>query len=401
MTTVEVKNELEDFEAFLEPDFQLTQFANDLLLATNGSDGPELDLLTPIKKLKFDIDECNKRMSTISANNYETLVANFTKIEDSEDILRQRINPAVERVNHSFDRIKSEIIRPYEDALRLNNALRKIHLTLDLLRGASFFIFLIQQIEELDKEVSSSSSNDYKDLIRLSKLHVQISELYDQNSTNVTDASVLSIKFIRDYRPLEITKKTNLQTQCVLVITNEFNHHTAFTSKNNTLKNNLIALNILNEKEFFLVIDKSAINKQVQQSLTQLSRSLQSPRNFTAIVTEIKEESSEYFEKLTSILSEWEVSRNIGLHNNLSPNESLLSIILHSYEVNKLSELYWSRLSFKFKKNIAATMARGGPIAKNLKIYYEGIRKSIEETFKNDNERDFLLDAIDLIKGAR
>ena len=80
MTTVEVKNELEDFEAFLEPDFQLTQFANDLLLATNGSDGPELDLLTPIKKLKFDIDECNKRMSTISANNYETLVANFTKI---------------------------------------------------------------------------------------------------------------------------------------------------------------------------------------------------------------------------------------------------------------------------------------------------------------------------------
>ncbi|KAG2733491.1 hypothetical protein G9P44_003016 [Scheffersomyces stipitis] len=401
MTTVEVKNELEDFEAFLEPDFQSTQFANDLLLATNGSDGPELDLLTPIKKLKFDIDECNKRMSTISANNYETLVANFTKIEDSEDILRQRINPAVERVNHSFDRIKSEIIRPYEDALRLNNALRKIHLTLDLLRGASFFIFLIQQIEELDKEVSSSSSNDYKDLIRLSKLHVQISELYDQNSTNVTDASVLSIKFIRDYRPLEITKKTNLQTQCVSVITNEFNHHTAFTSKNNTLKNNLIALNILNEKEFFSVIDKSAINKQVQQSLTQLSRSLQSPRNFTAIVTEIKEESSEYFEKLTSILSEWEVSRNIGLHNNLSPNESLLSIILHSYEVNKLSELYWSRLSFKFKKNIAATMARGGPIAKNLKIYYEGIRKSIEETFKNDNERDFLLDAIDLIKGAR
>ena len=35
-------NELEDFEAFLEHDFKAEQFANELIIATNGHDNPEL-----------------------------------------------------------------------------------------------------------------------------------------------------------------------------------------------------------------------------------------------------------------------------------------------------------------------------------------------------------------------
>ncbi|KAK6455622.1 Golgi transport complex subunit 5-domain-containing protein [Scheffersomyces xylosifermentans] len=397
----ELKKELEDFEAFLEPDFQPVQFANDLLLATNGSDGPELDLATPIKKLRFDIDECNKRMNSISGNNYEALVANFSRIEESEAILHNRINPSIERVNNSFERIKTEVVKPYEDALRLNNALRKIHLTLDLLRGASFFIFLIQQIEELEKTVASSTGNNSKDLVRLAKLHLQISDLYDENSTNAKDGSVLSIKLIRDYRPLSITKKSSLQTQCVQTITNEFNHHGSFTPKNTLLQSHLVALYVLNEKEFFSVFDKAGVNKQVQQSLTQLSRSLQSPRNFTAIITEIKEEAAEYFSKLTESLTDWDVTRNLKNKTSHQESTSLLNILLEHYEVQALSELYWGRLAHKFKMNIAATMARGGPIAKNLKIYYEGIRNSISETFDIENEKNALIDAVDLIQGAR
>lgn len=42
-------NELEDFEAFLETNFDPQQFANELLLATNGQENPHLDLVTPIK----------------------------------------------------------------------------------------------------------------------------------------------------------------------------------------------------------------------------------------------------------------------------------------------------------------------------------------------------------------
>ena len=106
----ENKNGLEDFEAFLETSFQPLQFANDLLLATNDKNGSELDGLTPLKKLKFDIDECDKRMASIASTNYESLMSNFSQIEKTRSLVNEQINPLVERVNNSFERIKSGVI---------------------------------------------------------------------------------------------------------------------------------------------------------------------------------------------------------------------------------------------------------------------------------------------------
>lgn len=42
-------------------------------------------------------------------------------------------------------------------------------------------------------------------------------------------------------------------------------------------------------------------------------------------------------------------------------------------------------------------MARGGPIAKNLKIYSQGLKTSVLETFKSEEERNMLLDSLSMI----
>ncbi|KAK6205410.1 Golgi transport complex subunit 5-domain-containing protein [Scheffersomyces amazonensis] len=393
--TSELKVELEDFEAFLEPRFSALEFANDLVVATNGNESNELDLQTPIKKLKFDIEECDKRIRTIAGNNYEALVSNFSRIEDTRTILNDKINPSISRVNHSFERIKAEVIQPYDESLRLNNALKRIHTTLDLLRGASFFIFLIQQIESLEK---SFDSENIKDLTRLARLHVQLSQLYEsENNNNTKDSNILAIKLIRDYYPIQISKKNALIEQAIQIISNEFNHHSTFTEKNTNLENHLIAYYLLDQDSFFQTFDRSVINKQVQHSLTNLSRSLQSPRNFTAIISEIKESSEEYFQRLSHILSAWEVSKN----PNGIDSRSFEDLLQTEFNVDSLFQLFWSKLCLRFKKNIVATMARGGPTAKNLKVYYDGLKNTVLETFKSEYERDLLLDAIEIISSGR
>ncbi|RCK60767.1 Conserved oligomeric Golgi complex subunit 5 [Candida viswanathii] len=378
-------NELDDFEAFLEPDFKAEQFANELLVATNGQDNPELDLTTPIKKLTFDIDECDKRIAKISSSNYESLIANFQQIAECKQILTTRLNPSLDRVNAPFQRIKKEVIEPYDEAVKLNNALKRIHLTLELLRNTSFFIFIIQQVEEL-----TSSLND-KDLVRLAKLHIQIKQLYENASQEKgNEVNVLSIKIVRDYQSNAVTRRTSLIKQCSSVVSGDFNHLSTLEYKNQKLRAHLSALYILDKTEFFDVFDRSTIARQVQSGTAQLTRALQSPRNFTAIMSEVKEASSEYFGKLTDVLGNWSTGTD-------DENTTLLSVVLDKYGVESLLLLFWVQLNQKFKKNIVASMARGGPIAKNLRVYSKGISASVLEMFKSEKERELLLDSLAMI----
>ncbi|EGW32369.1 uncharacterized protein SPAPADRAFT_138090 [Spathaspora passalidarum NRRL Y-27907] len=386
MTTA-TSNVLEDFEAFLEPDFDPIHFANELLLGTNGSDNTELDLATPIKKLKFDVDECNKRMSSIASNNYEDLVINFSTIENLQSILIDQINPQLERINAPFNRIKQEIIQPYDEAVKLNNALKRIHQTLNLLRSASFFIVLVQQLEELEQGDNFSVDDSHGDVVRLAKLHSQIRQLYQSASGEDTSTHILSVKLIRDYQGIEAARRASLINQCSQLINNEFSHLTSLHPGNRKLNNNLQALYILDPNEFFLIFDKATITRQVTINVNLLSRALQSPRNFTTIVKEVKDTSQEYFEKLNAILSGWK----------MDDDQTILHVVLTHYKVELLYALYWSKLNHKFKKNIASTMARVGPIAKNLKVYYEGLKNAVSEMFTTEYEKRLILDSLSLI----
>ena len=46
-----------DYEAFLDPDFSASSFANTLVLATNNPSDTPLDLSTPLSRVLFDVQE--------------------------------------------------------------------------------------------------------------------------------------------------------------------------------------------------------------------------------------------------------------------------------------------------------------------------------------------------------
>lgn len=372
--TYQDRNELEDFEAFLEPEFQPSEFANDLIVATNGNDCDNLDLVTPIKKLKFDIDECHRRMDKITSSNYESLVNNFNQVDSIKEIMETTINPSVDRVNASFDRIQSEVIQPFDESIKVNNALKKIHQTLDILRGCSFYIILIQQLQELE---------DGDNVVKLARLHSQLTQIYESESSS----QLMGIKLIRNYQPIQITNKTKVINDCNNVITNEINHHATFTINNQKLKSHLQALYILNPDGFFTTFERATINRQIQTAAIQLQRSIQSPRNFTSVISEIKENSDEYFEKLSTILK-----------TCIPKDTDLYTLVIKFYKDSSLNHVFWDRITIKFKKNLAATMARGGPTASNLKLYSDGLNKTVIDIFKDHYVRDLLVDALDIIK---
>ena len=392
------RNDLEDFEAYLEPDFDAINFANSLVISTNGHDNNKLDLRTPLKKLKYDLVELDKRMKWISSTNYESLTLNCAQIEQYKTILNDRINPQLVTINRPFEKIRKEILEPFDDAVKLNNALKNLHQTLELLRTASFFVFIIQQLEELQGSAAATGGGD-ADVVRASRLYLQLMNLYESatspNESAKSDHStnIMSIKLIRDYRATAITKRQSLIHQCSMLINSETNRSTSLNVKNLKLCHNLQALHILDPNEFYQVLDKSTIQRQVSTSGNQLAKALQSPRNFTAIMTEVQQSSSNYFDKLDEVLTRW----NLPHDSSNKSDESLLLVLLNHYKADSLLSIFWQKLAQQLKRNIVATMARGGPIAKNLKVYSQGLKNSIEDNFANDTIKQGILDALSMI----
>lgn len=386
--------DLEDFEAFLEDGFDPLKFSASLLLATNVADDSELDLWTPIKKLQFDANEVEKRMEKLASLNHELLIKNFSKIESTRTLMDAQINPLATRVKKAYERIEKDIVKPYDDAVKLNAALKRIHSTLNLLRGAGFFLLFVQQLQECEK--SHESLSDNRDIVRLARLHKQVGDMFTKDVFPTSDdpVNLLSLKMVRDYQPIFLVKTAELSSELSANISNDLGHHSSFVADNEQLQNNLVALSILDEAELFSVLEKGAMSKSIQVALTSLTRSLQSPRNFEVVLSEVKNSANAFITTLSNLLH--------GCHLTKADGRQLPETLLAGFEQSLAKEgstihdVYWTRLSYKFKKNLAATMARGGPIARNLRSHHSAIRENVR-TVLDGHAQKAMADAITLI----
>ena len=59
------KRQLTRFEHLLAPDFQVAQYANDLVIATNDSSDTEIDLQPALSRLRFSLEEIELEMELL------------------------------------------------------------------------------------------------------------------------------------------------------------------------------------------------------------------------------------------------------------------------------------------------------------------------------------------------
>lgn len=375
---------IEDFEAFLEDDFDPTKFAASLLLATNVADDSELDLATPIKKLQFDANECESRMELLARTHTSELVDSFLKVESTKKVMHESVTPLVERVKNSYARIQREVLEPYKEASQLNEALKRIHTTSTLLRGAGFLILFIQQLQECEAAGS--------DPVRMARLYDYMDRFYKGKllPNSVEFGDVFSLKFVKEYRPIYQSRYREFLDSLSEKISNDIAHHNSFRETNDALRSNILALRILDKKELFLVLDKGALSKSVQIASTQLSRALQSPRSFGAALEDTKQFAELFITTLEALLSACRPQENTLLYTEF---------VDEYLGAESLRFVYWDRLVSKFKRNIATTMARGGPIAKSLVNNYSHMASAVNSNF-DPPIADIIIDAIVIIDNA-
>lgn len=143
-----------DYDVFLDPNFSPISFANSLILSTNSPNDQEIDLKTPAKRLGYDLEEVQQRISQLTSQNHETLMAEGSNIVDLKNAL-QPLKPAVNHLTSSYAKLQRDILGPYYKALHIHGALKRLHTTTGLLRSLTWFLYLARQLTSILDPISA------------------------------------------------------------------------------------------------------------------------------------------------------------------------------------------------------------------------------------------------------
>lgn len=384
--------DIKDLETFAKPNFDSVQALSKLLQGTNVLDDTELDLETSAKKLQFDAKECKSRMKLITTKNYDQLIENVSSVSTYSESVLKRIVPLATRIELAYQRINKELVCPYDEAAKLQASLKMVHSTLSLLRGAGYFLLFVQQVQESEDQYQNS--DDPKSVLRLTRLLKKLLLIYSNEVVWVgSGVSITSLDLLRGYRAIAYAKAEDFILDLNTKVAHGLGHHTSFNASNLSLQNSLLALYEMDLKLFISQIEE-VIFKSNQIALVLLSRTLQSQRNLDMTFGDVKSTASSFIKTMSDLLLTCKFNKpeHDAQENLLQEFEEYLV----SKDNASISDLYWSRLSRSYKKNILATLAKGGPIARNLQSNQPQMTQTVKAIFDNP-EQDYLLESLSIL----
>lgn len=331
---------LDDFELFLKDQFDATEFANELLLLTNSSTDPTLDLTTPSKRLGFDLVEIDKRVNRLVSSNAPTLYKDVTKLA-AINSSTSGFQTSLTNLNLSFDKLDKEILGPYNDSIELHDALKKIHQTSNLLRIVQFFLYLVQNLQESLQDQDQSGKN----LVKIVNNYNQLVSQIEKNSIHWKN-----LKLIRDYSQSITLHQRTIQD---LILSN-FNRLAELSDSN---LNHLVQAFQQFDLKLFESKIISYINDQVSILSNHLIRTLTSPKNFTQAFETVLQ-NAQQITKLQYFISVNEVP----------------------IKQKNLVSIFYRDLAKNFEVNLKKVYLKGGPVSKNLKNYQDSFESCIRES---------------------
>lgn len=314
------------------------------LQETNATDTQILDLQTPIKKLKFELNDLNSNILTIIESNTSIINENFQNLDKLSNELS--INKSFNYLNNSYNRINNEILNPFNQCNEILIAINNINKTNKNLRNLSYLINILSKIESIDKSEKSLSNKPFRNLLNLSKL---INEF--ENNIKL-DKNLLKINIINQYNEYI----NRILKNCQLIINNNTNNILKFNDNNSDSDKSILNLvnssKVLNESNFDQLI-KQIFNSCLNYSINLIIRNLNNSKNLTKFISSL-----------------------------IKPVMILITINEISNSNSNLDEIYWKELSISINNGLREVISRGGPVLKNLVIIREDIISSINKLFE-------------------
>jgi hypothetical protein len=170
-----------DYEAFLDPEFSATSFANTLVLATNNASDTPLDLSTPLSRVLFDVQEIDTHIDTLTTKSALPLLEYTQENTKSSGRILQEVEGQVASLTESYKTLEKEVIERYEVAEQVRLTAEKLIQTVRIGRAVARCLMLGRQLEMRMSElggIGSAKKEDHRAMVRSADTVLSLRQIF-------------------------------------------------------------------------------------------------------------------------------------------------------------------------------------------------------------------------------
>lgn len=394
-----------DYEAFLDPNFSPTSFANSLVLATNNSSDTSIDLSTPLSRVLFDIQEIDKHIHKLSTRSAIPLLSHTKQQADAGRRIVSEVEAQIASLTGGYERLEKEVIQRFEAAQEVQTAAERLWQTVEIGRAVGRCVLLGRQLEAQMAEVGGNSApasgrkEDHKAMIRASRTFISIRALLSASGPGEEGEHLDRINLISSLQnSLLAPSDSTLRTRSQQII-REFSMSSLSASSTATYAQSeetkarttsaVITLCLLSPQVLLSTL-QAYLRTCLTSSLTSIARALANLPTLDRTLQEVSIRCQNIV-ALESLLENIKPpprsldTESEPLYMELSPGErpeeinNLLRPLLAALDTSSLPSFFWRTMAESLAPRVADLVSKGGQAARALKAQKDRVRDSIRE----------------------
>lgn len=327
-----------------------------------------LDVATAINRVKFDLQDAQAALNTQIEANADQITDCLMLEAKMGEYINSQIVPSSNQLERSFERLNSNVLQPYNEALSIHRVIKRVHQTNRLVRASSALLELSETILSEQREVKLLDK--CKAIGKFEQLTALMTFLKPLNSIKEIEEKVKVVKG-------EILTRLNAQ------LGNLSKYQIINGSKLKLVNNELLNSNeTSNTIQCYTLLDKKladeAINKIFESTLNQAASLVNKNINNAKLLPTIVQNLSSVEQNLIKIQTQIKKTA--------------------SDEQEDWYTKFWLRLGASVEPRINDVLNKGGPISRNFKALTNEIGESIKKVVPDPALNAVLLNSFKVIQ---
>ncbi|KAJ4990741.1 hypothetical protein SVAN01_03750 [Stagonosporopsis vannaccii] len=402
-----------DYEAFLDPDFSATSFANTLVLATNNPSDTPLDLSTPLSRVLFDVQEVDTHIDTLTTKSALPLLEHTRGHAESSGRILAEVEGQVASLTESYKTLEKEVIERYEVAEQVRLTAERLVETVRLGRAVARCLMLGRQLEVRMSEVGgvgSAKKEDHRAMVRSADTILSLRQIFTSTKPGQEGEGLDKVTVVTTLKSeLVVPGERNIAARAQQVV-KEFSMSSLLSSSSSSsgqtsastfaqtedtksrttsALQTLYLLSPTNAKTtmdtFEPTLMLSALQDYLQTSLKSSLASLARALTQLPLLERALLEISARCQNIVALQSLLQSTRTPA-HPILSPQSkagageaNFLEPVLQALDTSSLPSYFWRSLASSMSPRMQEIMYKGGVSARTLRSNKERVRDAVRE----------------------
>ncbi|KAL9577179.1 MAG: hypothetical protein Q9203_007558 [Teloschistes exilis] len=386
-----------DYEAFLDPEFSPTAFANSLVIATNNPSDTPIDLSTPLSRVLFDIQEIDTHIHTLTTKSAIPLLTHTKEQATAGERIVSDVEAQVASLTDGYERLHKEVIQRHEEADQVRIAVERLWETVKIGRAVGRCLTMGRQLETQMAEVSGSGGvaaakkEDHRAMVRASNTLISIRQLLSASGSGEEGEHVSRVDLITYLQNSVVgPSESSLRNRAQQII-REFSMSSLASSSNapttyaqseetkSRTTSAVLTLQLLNP-QLLLAALQAYLRTSLTSSLASITRALDNLSTLDRTLLEVAARCQNIV-AIESLLDTTKPPQSPSPDSQgvKVQSRNLLEPLLAALDTSSLPSFFWRSLAEGLAPRVSNLMSRGGVSARALRTQKDKVRDNVRD----------------------